>query len=147
MTTMEIERWVKITIYLVAQKSDGSPDHHAPKKVLSSFDLPRELYERRQWVIVWRLAWWQCRYPRRYLWSGYHYYDKKTGQDLMDPTYNRIQTCRRMVTKLTNSMRKYEGERARELIWEKDRDPQWQQAVAKLKAYQEELNQLQNMPV
>lgn len=140
---MAIERRVEITIYLIAQKQDGSPDHHAPKKILSSYDLPRELYERRQWVITWRAAWWQCKYPKRHIQTMHAYYDKKTGQNLLDPKFIRITTCKRMITKMKNKITEYEAARTKELFWDKDRDNVYQKGLRKLRMYQEELEQLQ----
>lgn len=48
---------------------------------LYRYDLPRWLWEEKQWVIRWRIAKLQCQHPRRHVDSYLTFYDKKTGFD------------------------------------------------------------------
>lgn len=50
---LKIEKWVQITIEY------NDEVKHEPVR-LFIYDLPREVYERRRWVIRWRLARFQC---------------------------------------------------------------------------------------
>lgn len=68
---LQIERWVYITIEY------RSEDFR--RIVLFQYDLPRENYERRRWVIRWRQARCQCLHPRDTVQICHSYYDKRTG--------------------------------------------------------------------
>lgn len=48
---------------------------------LFAYDLPRKLYERKRWVIRWRVARLQCQYPRDTVTPYYTFYDKRLGAD------------------------------------------------------------------
>ena len=68
---LQIERWVYISIEYT---------NEARRKCrLHSYDLPCELHERYCWVIRWRKAQLQCRYPRKNINTYYSFYDKRTG--------------------------------------------------------------------
>ena len=47
--------------------------------VLFKYDLPRDIYEKYRWVIIWRQARFQCLYPRETIMIYHSYYDKRTG--------------------------------------------------------------------
>lgn len=72
---LKIEKWVHISI---EYKEEGKLEHIR----LFSYDLPREVYERREWVIRWRLARLQCKYPKQYVECYFHYYDRHSGMSL-----------------------------------------------------------------
>lgn len=63
---LEIEHWVRISI--------GCRD-----KTLHAYDLPREVWERRKWVVRWRTAKLQCLHPHWNIATWYSFYDKRTG--------------------------------------------------------------------
>ena len=68
---LKIEKWVFISIEY--RRKDYE------RVVLFKYDLPRDVYERYKWVVIWRQARFQCMYPREVI-SQYHsYYDKRTG--------------------------------------------------------------------
>jgi len=66
-----IEKWVIVSIEYRTKD--------CRRVVLFQYDLPREIYERYDWVIRWRKARMQCKYPKEMVWSCCSYYDKKTG--------------------------------------------------------------------
>lgn len=68
---MEIERWVCITIEYRTKERE--------RVILFRYDLPRDIYERRQWVVRWRHARLLCRYPRENVQTFFSYYDRRTG--------------------------------------------------------------------
>ena len=51
-----VQHWVFITIELT--------DRNCNYVRLFSYDLPREVYERRRWVIEWRRSKFVCQYPK-----------------------------------------------------------------------------------
>lgn len=68
---MKIEKWVYITIEYRTKERQ--------RFVLFRYDLPRDVYERRQWVVRWRHARLLCQYPRENVQTYFSYYDKRTG--------------------------------------------------------------------
>ncbi|MFC0318706.1 MULTISPECIES: hypothetical protein [Olivibacter] len=141
---IKIEKYVKLRIIKYACREDGSTDYHEGKEYLKEYDLPRELYERKQWVMRWRAAWFQCRYPRNEICRQISFYDLKSGVDLeLEPVLNRLVSVKRMVTKLRNAIAEYEAERATELIWEKEYDSLYQKALSKLERYVTQRDRLQ----
>lgn len=68
---LQFERWVYISIEY--------KDEAGRKCRLHSYDLPCELHERYRWVIRWRKAQLQCRYPHKNINTYYSFYDKCTG--------------------------------------------------------------------
>ena len=68
---LRIERWVIVTFEL--RKTDG------PIEILYRYDLPRTMLKRYRWVVRWRTARFQCRFPRDTITATYCYYDKRTG--------------------------------------------------------------------
>ena len=71
---MGIEKWVCITIEYRTMERE--------RVILFRYDLPRDIYERRQWVVRWRHARLLCRYPRENVQTFFSYYDRRTGLDM-----------------------------------------------------------------
>lgn len=68
---LKIERWVYISIEYRTKERERVRLFH--------YDLPRDVYERYQWVIRWRHARLQCQYPRENVQVYYSFYDKRSG--------------------------------------------------------------------
>lgn len=68
---LKIEKWVYISIEYRTKELE--------RVVLFRYDLPREIYERYRWVVRWRHARLQCRYPKEDVQTYFSYYDKRTG--------------------------------------------------------------------
>lgn len=68
---MKIEKWVCITIEYRTKERQ--------RVVLFRYDLPRDVYERRQWVVRWRHARFLCQYPKENVQTYFSYYDRRTG--------------------------------------------------------------------
>lgn len=66
-----IEKWVGITIEYRTKERQ--------RVVLFRYDLPRNVYERRQWVVRWRQARLLCQYPKENVQAYFSYYDRRTG--------------------------------------------------------------------
>ena len=65
---MKIEKWVCITIEYRTKERQ--------RVVLFRYDLPRDVYERRQWVVRWRHARLLCQYPKENVQTYFSYYAK-----------------------------------------------------------------------
>ena len=96
---LKIENWVQISICC---------GHGHQSVTLYTYDLPREVYERRRWVIRWRLARFQCQYPKQYVECYYHYYDRRSGESLgFDSCLSKLISAKAQVTKAERMMREY----------------------------------------
>lgn len=52
---LKIEKWVEATLYYGYGKD---------QVILYHYNFPRDIYFRYEWVIRWRMAKFQCQYPR-----------------------------------------------------------------------------------
>ena len=79
---LRIERWVIVTFEL-----------------LYRYDLPRTMLERYRWVVRWRTARFQCRFPRDTITTTYGYYDKRTGLKLdVDSCLSKLRAAKAQIT-------------------------------------------------
>ena len=122
-----VQRWVFISI----ERTDG---HGSPER-LFAYDLPREVYERRRWVIEWRRARLVCRYPKDNVRCYYSYYDKRLGTDhRLNNDLRRLTSAKVQVTKAQRRIDEYVAyNRANNLFFDEDTDADLQKARAKLK--------------
>lgn len=98
---LKIERWVYISI---EYKDDGNLE---PVR-LFSYNLPREVYERRRWVVRWRLARLQCQYPKQYVECFHSFYDRRSGESLgFDSYLSKLISAKAQVSKAERIMRDY----------------------------------------
>ena len=114
---LKIEKWVQITIEY------NDEVKHEPVR-LFIYDLPREVYERRRWVIRWRLARFQCQYPKQYVECYYHYYDRHSGESLgFDSCLSKLISAKAQVAKAERMMREYiEYNRQHNLFFNEETD-------------------------
>lgn len=115
---------------------------------IKRYDLPRELYNRRNWIPRWRAAWAQCKYPLHHIELSHAYYDHKTGVS-MEPassTYAKWVGAKAMVTKITNKMAKYKRLYVPTLYAPIPESTEaWQNADKKLKEYQAKVILFENL--
>lgn len=98
---LKIERWVQIFIEC---KEDGKLGNVR----LFKYDLPRDVYERRKWVIRWRLARFQCQYPKQNVECYFHYYDRRSGESLgFGSCLSRLIASKAKVTRAERKMWEY----------------------------------------
>lgn len=125
---LKIKKWVQITIEY------NSAVDHGPVK-LFVYDLPREVYERRRWVIRWRQARFQCQYPRQYVECYFHFYDRRSGESLgFDSCLSKLVSAKAQVTKAERVMHEYiEHSRRNNLFFNEETDEQLVKFRGKLK--------------
>lgn len=70
---LEVQHWVYIGIERI--------DANGNRVRIFSYDLPREVYERRNWVVRWREAKCRCQYPKDNVQCYFSFYDKRLGND------------------------------------------------------------------
>ena len=96
---LKIENWVQISICY-------GYDHQSV--TLYTYDLPREVYERRMWVIRWRVAILQCKYPRNDVYTSFYYYDKRSGESLeVSSCLSKLISAKAQITKAERRMNEY----------------------------------------
>lgn len=97
---LEVQRWVFISI----ERNDGNCNYVR----LFSYDLPREVYERRRWVIEWRKSRLVCQYPKGNVQCFLCYYDKRLGTDKgLNDDLRRLISAKAQVTKVQRKIDKY----------------------------------------
>lgn len=123
---LEVQRWVFISI----ERTDGKCNYER----LFSYDLPREVYERRRWVIEWRKSRLVCQYPKGNVRYYTCYYDKRLGTDLrLNEDLNRLVSAKAQVTKVQRSIEKYVAyNRENNLFFDENTDTDLQKARDKL---------------
>lgn len=120
-----VQRWVSISI----EKADGGNNER-----LFSYDLPREVYERRRWVIEWRKSRLVCRYPTGNVSVFYSYYDKRLGLNMrMNDDLKRLISAKAQVTKVQRKIDEYVAyNRANNMFFDEHTDAALQKAREKL---------------
>lgn len=96
---LKVERWVEVTLYY----------GYADKQVsLYHYDLPREMYFRYQWVIRWRMAKFQCQYPKQIIGISLYHYDKRSGESMgLNSCLPKPISVKAQVTKAERMMKNY----------------------------------------
>jgi hypothetical protein len=105
LTSIGVEQWVAISIYLIGRKA--GQDDHQDRTLIYEYRLPRKLYERKQWIVRWRQARLQCEHPRNSIWTTHAFFDKKTGVQFeiggKNP-FTQLLGSKRTVTKIERAM-------------------------------------------
>lgn len=129
-------RWVTITIDRMLGRPDGSIDWYHRER-LFQYSWPRDVYERRKWVLDWRCARLKCSFPRDRIQAGFHYFDKKTGISLHDGPINKMIAAKRNITRIKNKMATAKANYIPTLYNPTiESNAEWGKAEAKLKEYE-----------
>lgn len=137
---LEVEPWVSIRIVVRYNKPDGSTDYNRPGRILASYDLPRDLYMRKAWVVRWRAARIQCQYPKHKIDHCHTYYDKKSGSTDLHRMISKFNSAKGQVTKVLNAM-KFLQEDCKNSLFDKVEDhPKYSLLVQKLEEKKSNLN-------
>ena len=122
-----VQHWVFISI----ERTDG----HGNSERLFTYDLPREVYKRRPWVIEWHRAKLVCQYPKDNVRCYFSYYDKRFGTDKrLNDDLRKLAQAKAQVTKAQRKIDEYvANNKANNLFFDEDTDADLQKARAKLK--------------
>lgn len=115
---LKIEKWVYISIEYRTNTRD--------RIVLYTYDLPRNLYERRSWVIRWRMARLQCLHPKEDIHPYFSYYDKRTGlRTDFNSLLSKLSAAKAQITIAEKKEKDYlEYQRANNLFFDETTDEQ-----------------------
>lgn len=123
---LEVQNWVIISIYRT--------DQHGNETLLFRYDLPRELYLRRVWVINWRMARYTCQYPKDRIYQICSFYDKRLGTDhKLNEDLKTLASAKAQVTKVKREIDRYiNHQRANNLFFDEATDELLLKTKAKL---------------
>lgn len=123
---LEVQHWVFISI----ERTDGNCNYER----LFSYNLPREVYERRRWVIEWRRAKLVCQYPKGNIRCYVSFYDKRLGMDTrLNEDLRRLISAKAQVAKVQRKIEEYViYNRGHYLFFDENADTELQKAREKL---------------
>ena len=123
---LEVQKWVFIEF--TKESDDGTSER------IFSYDLPREVYERRRWVARWREAALVCRFPRSSVKVYHSYYDRRLGNDVnLTTDLWKLISAKAQVTKARRKMEEYVAwNRANNLFFDEATDEDLARFRAKL---------------
>lgn len=101
---------------------------------LFSYDLPREVFERRRWVADWRKAKLICRYPKGNVRYTLSFYDRRLGKnEEMQKCLRQLVSAKAQVTKMKRIISEYVSyHKDHDLFFDKDNDAELSRAREKL---------------
>lgn len=133
-----VEVWVKVgfTLYRDTQFI----------KTLKTYDLPRGMLSRWQWLIHWRYCWFVCHYPRFHIHTEYSYYDKKRGIPAgFDSALNKLISAKAQVTKIQNAIAQYSEEKKQQLFSNLEEDPIYIRSIKKLEEKKQKVTEAETV--
>lgn len=116
------ERELGIKVYCVlciCKKVNGK------KVALHRYDLPREILQRRRWVINWRMAKLTCTDPRAHIYETLSFYDKTSGETYgFNSDLSRLTALKGRITLQENRIKDYIEANKGNLFFDETNDPQ-----------------------
>lgn len=112
---LKVEQWVEVTIYY----------GYAEKQVsLYHYNLPREMYFRYEWVIRWRQAKLQCKFPKQTISKCLYFYDKRSGESMeVSGCLSKLISAKAQITKAERRMNEYiEHNRQNNMFFDENTD-------------------------
>lgn len=129
--SLKVEQWV---VKEIRAEIRGNPQE---TKVLKRYDLPRGMEERWQWVMRWRCAWFQCKYPHDNVITASYYYRKVQGHKFgVQEELQRFIAAKAQLSKWEKVVEKYREEhrQANDIFYNEAEDSDLQKALQKLEA-------------
>lgn len=126
---LDVEQWVKIQLWY---EPDDRPLN---KRLLYEYDLPRDLAERRDWVIRWRRAKLQCKNPHGNICENSIYYRKVKGYTFgMQEDLDRFISAKAQLTRQQRVVSEYRHQQKQknDMFYNEADDELLQKALAKL---------------
>lgn len=126
----EAELGVRHWVFIEFTKDAGA----GSRERILAYDLPREVYERRPWVVRWREAVLVCRFPRANVSRFCSYYDRRLGNDVrLTDDLRRLVAAKAQVTRARRKLEEYVAwNRANNLFFDEAADEELARFRAKL---------------
>ena len=97
---LKVQKWVFISIERL--------DENGERARVFCYDLPRDVYDRRQWVVEWRKAKLVCLYPKDNVKTYFSFYDKRLGNNPgFTADLRTLLSAKAQVTKVQRNIDKY----------------------------------------
>lgn len=121
-----VQQWVFVSF----ERKDESSSYIR----LFSYDLPREVYERRRWVADWRKAKLVCRYPKDNVRYTLSFYDRRLGKDTgLQECLRSLVAAKAQVTRMKRTIERYVSyHKDHDIFFNEDSDSQLAMAKEKL---------------
>ena len=114
------------------------------KERLYSYDLPREMFWKYQWVIRWRMARLQCQRPKHYICHYLSGYDKKTGLEIgLKSPLSQLTSAKAQVTINERKLKDYLGRMKNDLFFDEKTDPIVAKLKCKISSYNQQIQELE----
>lgn len=97
---LEVQKWVYISF--------ERKDKNGKRVRIFHYDLPREIWERWEWVVKWRSAKLVCQYPKDDVQCYYSFYDKRLGNNpKLTEDLRTLISAKAQVTKIQRKIDEY----------------------------------------
>lgn len=115
--------------------------NHYEEETIKTFDIPRAIHQRRQRFFSLLQMKLQLENLKYHVDVYYSFYEDKPIS--LEQLKKRQQAAiKAQITKIENAMQEYRKEQEAKLFWEKENDPIWQKAIAKLKRQMKKMEAL-----
>lgn len=122
---LEVQKWCYI------QYERTTEDGRTEK--IFNYDLPREILDRKEWVIRWRWAKLICQYPKGNVQYYVSFYDKRLGNNPeFTECLHRLANCKAQVTRMKRIIKSYLDDKKGDLFFDERTDKDLQRARKKL---------------
>ncbi len=116
------------------------------KERLYSYDLPRDMFWKYQWVIRWRMARLQCQRPKHNICQYLSGYDKKTGLEIgLKSPLSKLTSAKAQVTINERKLKDYLEGMKNDLFFDEKTDPIVAKLKCKISSYNQQIQELENV--
>ncbi len=139
--SLKADRWVKI---FIEREIGGDPLN---RETLFTYDLPRKMTDKYEWVFRWRRARFQCEYPRDCVIQSCYFYRKVEGVDIgMQKDLNTLISAKAQLSKQERVISEYRMKKSLEndMFYNEESDDNLQQALAKLEKKRRNIQEAEN---
>lgn len=114
-------------------------------KELFQYNLPRDVFWRRTWVIEWRTARLLCQYPRDGINRIMSFYDKKTGLEYgFGSLLGKLSSAKAKVTMASNALGGYIDSRHGDMFFDENEDEVVNRMRNKIESYRRIIVEIEN---
>ena len=114
------------------------------QELVFSYDLPRDMYWEKQWVVRWRLAKLICQYPREDITQYIIPYDKSSGLKVgFGSCLSKLAAIKAHITMLENERKDYIASQQGQLFFDESTDAHLLRIAEKMQSQKENYIQLE----
>ena len=130
------ERWVRLEILMETRRTEKGTE----EKRMAFYDLPLDVYQRREWVIRWRAARIQCQHPRNTVRTFSDYYRRMKGNDLgMQQDIDKFIATKAAVTRQRKNIEEYLARQRQNLFFDEANNQNLKAIIEKLEQREQDV--------